>query len=427
MRLILLVILICVAALPRFATAQMAPQAAAYVLEATVMLRSADGRDRFLGSGFVFGRNDRAVTNAHVVGKAAQVVVVTQGGARIDATVIAVDQQRDLAVLQLATPHGTVLQPASGVAVGQGVFATGAPLEAAFTLTQGIVSALARQIDPTQPIGYLQHSAAVNPGSSGGPLVDAAGDVLGINTRISDGSRFFVGIAYAVPVADVSDFVAHGPLPDHPPLGVQLRPLVPRIKAALGYDGIGALVEQVQPDTPADLAGVRAGDILTMVDDHSITTPGDLAFALAQAGAEVQLTVWRENQALTLVVSRVAVQSDITPATPQQVQRRDQYKLTDMGLILDADGTIRAVVNQGAGFFAGLTGGDRIVAINGTAIADLPDGWTRDYTFDKPVLLRISLPDGATRHYLLDPWEDGPALRLASGANVLDKEVVSFD
>jgi S1-C subfamily serine protease len=208
---------------------------------------------------------------------------------------------------------------------------------------------------------------------------------------------------------------------------VQLRPLVPRIKAALGYDGTGALVEQVQPDTPADLAGVRAGDILTMVDDHAITTPGDLAFALAQGGAELRLTVWRENQSLTLVVSRVSTPSDITPATPQQVQRRDQYKLTDMGLILDADGTIRAVVNQGAGFFAGLTGGDRIVAINGTAIADLPDGWTRNYTFDSAVLLRISLPDGATRHYLLDPWEDGPALRLASGANVLDKEVVSFD
>ena len=427
MRLILLALLLCIGVFPRLATAQMAPQAAARVLDATLMLRSADGRDRFLGSGFVFGSNVRAVTNAHVVGKAAQVVVVTQGGACIDATVIAVDQQRDLAVLQLATPHDTVLQPASGVAVGQGVFATGAPLEAAFTLTQGIVSALARQIDPTQPVGYLQHSAAVNPGSSGGPLVDAAGDVLGINTRISDGSRFFVGIAYAVPVADVADFVAHGALPEYPPLGVQLRPLVPRIKAALGYDGTGTLVEQVQPDTPADLGGVMAGDILTMVDDHAITTPGDLAFALAQGGTHMRLTVWRGNQALTLAISRTSAQSDITPATPQQVQRRDQYKLTDMGLALDADGTIRAVVNQGAGFFAGLTGGDRIVAINGTAIADLPDGWTRDYTFDKPVLLRISLPDGATRHYLLDPWEDGPALRLASGANVLDKEVVSFD
>ena len=427
MRLILLALLLCIGVFPRLATAQMAPQAAARVLDATLMLRSADGRDRFLGSGFVFGRNDRAVTNAHVVGKAAQVVAVTQDGTRIDATVIAVDEQRDLAVLQLATPHDTVLQPASGVAVGQGVFATGAPLEAAFTLTQGIVSALARQIDPTQPVGYLQHSAAVNPGSSGGPLVDAAGDVLGINTRISDGSRFFVGIAYAVPVADVADFVAHGALPEYPPLGVQLRPLVPRIKAALGYDGTGALVEQVQPDTPADLGGVMAGDILTMVDDHAITTPGDLAFALAQGGTHMRLTVWRGNQALTLAISRTSAQSDITPATPQQVQRRDQYKLTDMGLALDADGTIRAVVNQGAGFFAGLTGGDRIVAINGTAIADLPDGWTRDYTFDKPVLLRISLPDGATRHYLLDPWEDGPALRLASGANVLDKEVVSFD
>lgn len=116
------------------------------------------------------------------------------------------------------------------------------------------------------------------------------------------------------------------------------------------------------------------------------------------------------------MVSRVAVPSDITPATPQQVQRRDQYKLTHMGLILDPDGTIRAVVNQGAGFFAGLTGGDRIVAINGTAIADLPDGWTTNYTFDSAVLLRISLPDGATRHYLLDPgrtarrcvWPAGP-------------------
>ncbi len=427
MRLILLALLLCFGLSPRLVTAQMAPQAAARVLDATVMLRSADGRDRFLGSGFVFDSTDRVVTNAHVVGKAAQVVAVTRDGTRIDATVLAVDPQRDLAVLVLATPHGTALRPALGVFVGQGVFATGAPLEAAFTLTQGIVSALARQIDPTQPIGYLQHSAAVNPGSSGGPLVDDTGAVLGINTRISDGSRFFVGIAYAVPVADVADFVARGPLAQRPPLGLQLRPLVPRIKAALGYDGTGALVEQVQPDTPADLAGIRAGDILTAVNDHLVTTPGDLAFALAQGGTHLRLTVWRENQALTLAVSLVSARSDITPATPQQVQRRDQYKLTDMGLELDADGTIRAVVNQGTGFFAGLTEGDRIVAINGTAIADLPEGWTRDYTFDKPVLLRISLPDGATRHYLLDPWEDGPALRLASGANVLDKEVVSFD
>lgn len=428
MRMILMVILLFSFLPPTGARAEMPAPVAQHVLNATLTLRSADGRDRFLGSGFVYGVGNRVITNAHVVGKAETVTVVTQAGQRQTARVISIDTVRDLAVLSLAEPLETVLISGKGKpAPGQVVYASGAPLEASFTLTIGVVSALDRQIDPTQPIGYVQHSAPVNPGSSGGPLVDAEGHVVGINTRIADGSRYFVGIAYAVPTDVLDAFLQNGTSTGRPAPGVRLRPLSPRIRAALGYEGPGVLVEEVHPNTPAADAGLLAGDILVRLEGQDVNSPGDLAFALAQESDTLTMQVRRGDVMATFVVSRVSPMSILVPESGQVVPRKSTYKLTDMGLILDPDGQIRAVVSQGAGFFAGLSAGDQIVAINGVLVADLAPDWPKDYTFDAAILMRIMLPDGATKHYVLDPWDPGSGLRLASGANVLDSEVVSFD
>ena len=428
MRLILMVIMLFSFLPPTGARAEMSAPIAQHVLNATLTLRSADGRDRFLGSGFVYGIGDRVITNAHVVGKAETVTVVTQAGHRQKARVIAVDETRDLAVLSLADPLEEFLISAHvKPAPGQVVYASGAPLEAAFSLTIGVVSALDRQIDPTQPIGYVQHSAPVNPGSSGGPLVDADGRLVGINTRIADGSRYFVGIAYAVPTDVLDAFVQNGTSSNRPAPGVKLRPLSPRIRAALNYEGTGVLVEEVHPNTPAADAGLLAGDILIRLEGKDVKNPGDLAFALAQEADTLTMQVKRGDVIETLVISRVSPISILAPERGQVVPRKSTYKLTDMGLILDPDGQIRAVVSQGAGFFAGLSAGDQIVAINGVLVDDLAPDWPKDYTFDAAILLRIMLPDGATKHYVLDPWDPGSGLRLASGANVLDSEVVSFD
>lgn len=398
------------------------------VLDATLMLRSADQYDRFLGSGFVFGADDRALTNAHVVGTAKTVIALTQGGTRITARVIALDPARDLALLALETPHGPPLEPShKPPAPGQPVYAVGAPLEAGFSLTTGIVSALARQIEPTQPVRYLQHSAAVNPGSSGGPLVDSEGRVLGLNSRISDGSRFFVGIAYAVPLADLTAFLTAGSPPRRAAPGLQLRPIDARMRAALGHDGPGVLVEEVRRNSPAARAGLRAGDILTAMDGARIATPGDMAFALAKPGDEITMTVRRGDQHLTLSLPRRPQDSPMDKMSPADIARLESYGLADLGMDVAPDGTIITITAQGPGFFAGLSPGDRITAINGAEVSQMPSDWLTRFHLDAPVLLRITLPDGASRHYVLDPWDNSAKLRRASAANILDSEVVSFE
>lgn len=398
-------------------------------LDATLVLYSADGRERFLGSAFAYRRGDRVVSNAHVVGRAGEVIAVARDGRRYRAQVVQVDTARDLAELRLDRPHDTWLEPAEGaVAEGQGVLAAGAPLEATFTLTAGIVSAAARQIDPQQPVAYLQHSAPVNPGSSGGPLVDAAGRLLGVNTRIADGSRFFAGIAYAVPRADLDAFLDHGPVAAGRNPGFTVRDLSAPIRAALGAgDTDGVLIDNVVGGSAAAAAGLRPGDILRAMGEHRIAKAGDIAFALAALPEVYTLSVRRGGAALTLEVEPVARSRAIEPMTPVRPARRDSYSLAEMGISADADGTITSMGDSGAGFFAGLSRGDVILAVNGLPVAERTPDWATRLRIENPVLLLVRLSDGATRHYLLDPWDTGAGLRPSSAANVMDQEVVGFD
>lgn len=431
MRLILLTICIILAWMaPRQGqTAGLAPDVADRVLAATVVLRSDDGRDRFLGSGFVYADRMTILSNAHVTGGASRVRIIMQDGTEQGATVVRVDDLRDLVVLRTDDPVDVEPLTASAetVQAGMVVYATGAPLEADFSLTAGIVSTVARQIDPTQPLRYIQHSAPVNPGSSGGPLVDGAGGVLGLNTRISDGSRFFVGIAYAVAMSDVSVFLAATDAADLPQPGFKVRPLSRAIRAALGHDGPGVLIDLVRADTAADRAGIMAGDILISMDGKAIKRAGDVAFGLADGGAAIAIEILREGQMIRTTLDRTPPQATLTGMTQNAPQAVRDYTFRDMGLTLSITGDIVTVSSNAAGFFAGLSRGDRIVAINGRAITSLGPDWSTAFRFDAPILLRIVLPDGATVHYLLDPWDQGNGLRPSSGANVLDQEVTSFD
>ena len=407
------------------------------VLNATLMLRSADGRDRFLGSAFVYVDNRQAVTNDHVVEGEDHVIAVTQTGERIRARVKRRDALRDLALLELERVGPEPLFPGQALRPGAAVLASGAPLEAGFSLTTGVVSALGRQVDPQQPIRYVQHSAAVNPGSSGGPLVDALGQVIGVNSRISDGSRFFVGIAYAIPIAEVQSFVAGRGAPRLTAPGLRLRPLDPRMRRALGFRGQGVLVDEVLAASPADQAGLRAGDILGVFDDLIIAEPGDLAFALATSPVKPGLRLWRDGawSEITMDLSPVAgvISAGLGTINGDQLQGakspavKHSYHLSDLGLVVSSDGTLDEVRNQGVGFLAGLSQGDRILAIDGIKVGEMTGDWPKTYAFDRAIVLRMGLAQGSVRHYVIDPWAKGRGLRPASGANVLDQEVVSFD
>ncbi|MGB4910434.1 MAG: trypsin-like peptidase domain-containing protein, partial [Tabrizicola sp.] len=276
-------------------------------------VRSADAEDRFLGSAFLWQDGTVAVTNAHVVGAAEEVRLIDRHGSETTALVIARDPVRDVAVISL--PEGaTGLQLAPDAPqLGDEVFALGAPLGVEFTLTEGRISSLARQTDIAVPMLMLQHDAAVNPGSSGGPLVDTEGRLLGMNSQIADGSRMFVGIAYAIPASELTRIVTgliEETLPPFPKLGLTARPVDRQVAEALAIEAQGLLIDAVAPGSLAETSGLKPGDIITRASGTTLTNPGDFAFAIESAIAygTATLTLRRAGQEQTLTLALTAAE-----------------------------------------------------------------------------------------------------------------------
>ncbi|MFZ1468607.1 MAG: trypsin-like peptidase domain-containing protein [Paracoccaceae bacterium] len=418
------------------------------VLEAamnTVLtLRSNDDKDRFLGSAFLWGDEAVvAVTNAHVVGDAEEVRLIDHAGHEQVGVVIARDPVRDVAVIAVGPgPDGKArrgLVPAADPAgLGQEVYALGAPLGVEFTLTRGLVSTIARQVDIAVPIRMVQHDAAVNPGSSGGPLVDAEGHLVGMNSQIADGSRMFVGIAYAISVLDLDRIVAgliDETLLPVPQLDMQARPVDRKVGAMLAIPVHGMLIDGVGPGGLAEAAGLQAGDVIVAVDGTDLGDPGSLAFAIEAAlpAGSARLTVLRDGQTQELTLAFAPAdqaesgtlgiklrQVDLTQPAPARIA---SYRLAALGVMLDDQGRITALTDNSPGLFAGLAKGDQIQAVNGHSI-DVAALQALEIT--SAVMLLVQAPGGMTRHIVLDPWGGTEGLRPVGGANVLDPDVIVF-
>lgn len=390
-------------------------------------VRSADAEDRFLGSAFLWVDGTVAVTNAHVVGQAEEVRLIDRHGAETTAMVIARDPVRDVAVISLPTAtQGLQLAP-QAPRLGDEVFALGAPLGVEFTLTEGRISTLARQTDIAVPMLMLQHDAAVNPGSSGGPLVDVDGRLLGMNSQIADGSRMFVGIAYAIPTAELQRLVTglvDETLPAFPTLGLTVRPVDRQVAEALGTDAQGLLIDAVAPGSLSEAAGLKPGDIITQASGTTLTAPGAFAFAVEAfiADGAATLTILRAGQSQTLTLA--LAEREETGLRTREISRAPatvaSYSLAALGLTLDPQGIVTALTDNSPALLAGLAKGDRILAING-APQDLST-----YELTAPALLLLEAPGGATRHIRLDPWHAPEGVRPVGGANVLDPDVVVF-
>lgn len=267
------------------------------------------------GSGFVWDKTGRIVTNYHVISDANRIQVTMADNTTWKAILVGVAPDKDLAVLQLTSLPKQLRPIAIGVSedllVGQKVFAIGNPFGFDQTITSGIISALNREIKSVTGRdihGVIQTDAAINPGNSGGPLLDSAGRLIGVNTAIYSPSGGYAGIGFAVPVDTVNSIVPqiieHGRVVE-PGIGVSF--VDKRVTRRLGVDGL--LIFSVVENGPAALAGLQGtvqyrgeiilGDAILEINGKRISSTDELQDEMEQLGlgAEVELTVARNGRA----------------------------------------------------------------------------------------------------------------------------------
>jgi S1-C subfamily serine protease len=294
-----------------------------------------DGGEGGQGSGFVLDGRGYIATNAHVVtgdsgGRAEHVYVEFSDGNRVDAKIVGVDPNADVALLKV-DPAGLSLTPlhlghSSSIVVGEPVAAIGSPFGERQSLSIGVISAIDRNIESLTEFSIgdaIQTDAAINPGNSGGPLLDAHGRVLGINAQIKSQSGGGEGVGFAIPVDAVSrslrELRASGKV-GYGYLGVKTLSLWPQLAERLGIDAPdGALIQEIEDGSPAEQAKLRegqdeiefqatnvltGGDVIVAVNGHPLSRSDDLADEISamSAGDEVQLELVRDGQHKTVRV-----------------------------------------------------------------------------------------------------------------------------
>src|SRR2546427_4126215 len=262
------------------------------------MDRFFDGRpegpaaERSLGSGVIVDKKGFILTNNHVIEQATKIQVQLNGDTtKYTAKVIGADEETDLAVIKIEAGKELAvakLGNSDGVQVGDWALAIGSPFGLQATVTAGIISAKDRGGVGRQFQRFLQTDAAINPGNSGGPLVDMAGQVVGINTAIITGSRGYEGVGFALPsntaITVYHQLIANGHL-TRGSIGVSFteeRGTNPITLKELGAP-FGVVIEDVEPGSPAEKAGLKGGDVITSVNGQPVKTGNDLGNPIAQA------------------------------------------------------------------------------------------------------------------------------------------------
>jgi serine protease Do len=288
------------------------------------------------GSGWVYDVAGHIITNNHVIEGADLISVRFVDGSKRDAKLVAADPQTDIAVLKV---EGNGLHPAvlarEPVEQGDIVFAFGSPFRFENSMSQGIVSAKGRELGILRRPGpggaiagyerFIQTDAAINPGNSGGPLTNIRGEVVGMNTAIATRTGAYNGLGFAIPVDMVRNVVeqilAQGRVV-RGYLGVYIDDMDAKMARTFGFEGRGVLVRNPIPGSPAEKAGLKAGDIVTKVDDKVVETAEDLRFLVAEyrPGSKITLTIFREGKLQPLPVEVGEMPNETRAAAPGQAQ-----------------------------------------------------------------------------------------------------------
>jgi serine protease Do len=354
-----------------------------------------------LGSGFIIAEEGYIATNRHVIEGADEVFVTLHSGERLPAMIVGQDERTDIALLKIDAPDDLAalsFGDSDRARVGDWVLAIGNPFGLGGTATAGIISARGRDIQSGLYDDYLQIDAPINQGNSGGPVFNAAGEVIGINTAIFSPNGGSIGIGFAIPANQAKTIIAElketGSV-SRGWLGVQIQGLDEEIAQSLGLDGTdGALIADVVADGPAGRAGLMPGDVVTELDGQRVDSPKTLGRLVAaqDAGSEVSLTIYRDGRERELAVqlgeldtpAQVASvapsrNDDVTAALGLSLEDLSPADSEALGLDADARGAVVVAVQPGSqAARQGIEPGDVIVQVNqkkvdsaGAALAEL--------------------------------------------------------
>ncbi len=269
-------------------------------------------RERGVASGFILSADGYVMTNAHVVENASEIIVTLTDKREFKGKLIGADKRTDVALLKIEAgglPRATI-GDSKVIRVGQWVLAIGSPFGLENTVTAGIVSAKGRDTGDLLP--FIQTDASINPGNSGGPLINMRGEVIGINSQILSGSGGSIGISFAIPVDDAMRIVEqlkNGGRVRRGRLGVEIQELGKDVADAMGIKPQGAVISRVEAGTPAERAGVAAGDIIVKFDGKAIEKSVDLPRAVGDTkpGTKSVLSVLRKGvpRDIPIVVSEL--------------------------------------------------------------------------------------------------------------------------
>ena len=341
---------------------------------------------RGVGSGFILSADGYVMTNAHVVDGADEVYVKLTDKREFKAKVVGVDKRTDVALLKIEgsnLPRLTI-GDSDKIRVGEWVIAIGSPFDLDNTVTAGIISAKARDTGDYLPL--IQTDVAVNPGNSGGPLINMRGEVIGINSQIYSRSGGYMGISFAVPIDEamrVSEQLKASGKVIRGRIGVQIGEVTKDVAESLGMSKAqGALVQRVEPGSPAEKGGLQAGDIILKYNGTVIERLSDLPRLVGSTkpGTRAVLTIWRKgaSRELALVITEMEpdkvaqkedkndkpaamadalglVVSDMTAAQKKELK-------VSSGVLIDSA--------EGSAARAGLRPGDLILQFNNTEVKD---------------------------------------------------------
>ncbi|MBP6404705.1 MAG: DegQ family serine endoprotease [Proteobacteria bacterium] len=377
-------------------------------------------RPRGVGSGFILTPDGYVMTNAHVVDGADEVLVTLPDKREFKARIVGADKRTDVAVVKIeaAGLPAVKVGDVNRLKVGEWVMAIGSPFGLENTVTAGIVSA--KQRDTGDYLPFIQTDVAINPGNSGGPLINMRGEVVGINSQIYSRSGGFMGISFAIPMDEairVSDQLRATGRVSRGRIGVQIDQVTKDVAESIGLGKPqGALVRSVESGSPADKAGVEAGDIIVKFDGRAIDKATDLPRLVGNTkpGSKSTLTVFRRggSRDLSVVIAELEADKTVAKAPEKEVKPRASAAAQSIGLavsdLTDAQkkelkikGGVKVDAATEGAARAGIREGDVIVAIGNTEVGNLKEFEAAVAKADRSKPVPVLLRRGELATYLL--------------------------